>query len=224
VWAAALPILLAAAFFGWQAWRPTPPAEPLKAVPLTTLPGVELYPSLSPEGNYLAFAWNGPKQDNYDIYVQMIGAGSPLRLTTDPRSEQNAVWSPDGRWIAFLRGESPSRVALEGKVELRLIPPLGGPERKVAEIHLRAQPNPPGYLAWCPDSSCLIVTDEQGERQPFALFVVSLDTGEKRPLTNPQASSMGDSNPAVSPDGRSLVFQRQPTPVPRSTRFRLPKV
>ena len=47
--------------------------------------------------------WTGPKQDNQDIYVQMIGSGSPLRLTTDPRSDYNPVWSPDGRWIAFLR-------------------------------------------------------------------------------------------------------------------------
>jgi eukaryotic-like serine/threonine-protein kinase len=210
-WAAALPVMLAAAYFGRQAWRPPEPGEPLKAVPLTTLPGVELYPSISPDGNYVAFAWNGSQQNNYDIYVQMIGAGSPLRLTTDPRSEQNPVWSPDGKWIAFLRGESPSRVALEGKVELRLIPPLGGPERKVADIQLRAQPNPPGYVAWCPDSRCLIVTDEQGERKPYALFVVSLDTGEKRLLTNPQPPALGDSNPVVAPDGRSIVFQRQST-------------
>ena len=40
---------------------------------------------------------------------QMLGAGSPvgapLRLTTDSGSDQNPVWSPDGRWIAFLNGQ-----------------------------------------------------------------------------------------------------------------------
>jgi Tol biopolymer transport system component/predicted Ser/Thr protein kinase len=210
-WAALMPVLLAAAFLGWRMSRPPQPTEPLEAVPLTTLPGVEVYPSLSPEGNYVAFAWNGPTQDNYDIYIQMIGSGAPLRLTIDPSSEQSPVWSPDGRWIAFLRGDAPSRLALDGTVELRLIPPLGGPERKVADIHVRAQPTPPGYLAWCPDSSCLIVTDEQGERKPLALFVVSLDTGEKRRLTDPPPSAIGDSNPSIAPDGRALVFQRQQT-------------
>jgi serine/threonine protein kinase len=125
-WVALLPVLLVAGFFGWQWWRPPPP-EPLRAVALTTLPGRELYPSLSPDGNHVAFTWTGPKQDNGDIFVQQIGSGSPLRLTTDARRDFNPVWSPDGRWIAFLRGESPSPLVQPGKGELRLIPPLGAP-------------------------------------------------------------------------------------------------
>src|SRR5262249_29956390 len=41
-----------------------------------------------------------------------------------------------------------------------------------------------------------------------ALFVVSVETGEKRQLTFPPSAALGDSNPALSPDGRSLVFRR----------------
>ncbi len=209
IWAALLPALLAGGFFAWQAWRAPRPAEPLRAVALTTFPGVERYPSFSPDGNHVAFTWTGPKQDNPDIYVQQIGSGSPLRLTTDPRGDDNPVWSPDGRWIAFLRGESPSlSMGTASKNELWLIPPLGGPERKLAEILVRETFVSPPYLAWCPDANCLVVTDSPGERKPDALFVVSLETGEKRQLTNPQPPALGDSNPAVSPDGRSLVFRR----------------
>src|SRR5436190_12395872 len=133
-WAVLLPVMVAAAFFAWHAWRGPQRVEPLRAVALTTFPGAELYPSLSPDGNQVAFTWTGPKQDNQDIYVQMIGSGSPLRLTTDPRAYYNAVWSPDGRWIAFLRGEPPlsflsggSLSMQSGRSELQLIPPLGGP-------------------------------------------------------------------------------------------------
>ncbi len=201
-WAALLPVLAGVGYFGWQTRRPPQTAEPLRAVALTTFPGGVGYPSFSPDGNHVAFAWNGPKRDNADIYVQQIGAGSPLRLTTDPRSDVNPVWSPDGRWIAFLRGQSQA-----GKSELRLIPPLGGPERNLAEIWVRQTYVVPPYLAWCPDSNCLIVTDSPGEGKPDALFVISLETGEKRQLTDPQPL-LGDSNPAVSPDGRSLVFRR----------------
>jgi Tol biopolymer transport system component/tRNA A-37 threonylcarbamoyl transferase component Bud32 len=213
-WAALVPMILAAAFFAWQAWRSRDagqPAPPLRAVSLTTFPGVEFYPSLAPEGNHVAFAWNGTKQDNFDIYVQQIGAGTPLRLTTDPQNDQNPVWSPDGRWIAFLRGDAPGGLALAGKTELRLIPPLGGPERKVAEIWIRPQPNQAYLLAWCPDNTCLIATDEQAHDKPYALFVISLETGEKRRLTDPPDAVLGDTNPAVAPDGRSLVFQRFPS-------------
>jgi Tol biopolymer transport system component len=114
---------------------------------LTTFPGIELQPTLSPEGTHVAFAWNGPKQDNFDVYVQQIGAGLPLRLTTDPLNDQNPVWSPDGKWIAFLRGFAPAGRALAGRTEVLLIPPLGGPERKITEVSLRAQSNV-AYLTW----------------------------------------------------------------------------
>src|SRR5437867_3230983 len=97
--AALVPALLIAAYFAWQAWRAPESTEPLRPVPLTSLPGVARYPSFSPDGNHVAFAWTGRKQDNPDIYVQQIGAGSPLRLTTDPRADYSPVWSPDGRSI-----------------------------------------------------------------------------------------------------------------------------
>jgi serine/threonine protein kinase len=202
-WVAVLLVAGFVAWWAWRAWRAPESTEPLRAVPLTTLPGVAHYPSFSPDGNHVAFTWNGPKQDNRDIYVQQIGSGSPLRLTTDPSNDYNPVWSPDGRWIAFLRLQSEPF-----KSELRLIPPLGGPDRKLAEIRVRGSFVTPPFLAWCPDSNCLVVTDSAGEGMPAALFVVSLESGEKRQLTNPQPPAEGDSNPAVSPDGSWLVFRR----------------
>jgi len=40
------------------------------------------------------------------------------------------------------------------------------------------------------------------------LFLLSIETGEKRRLTSPPAQSFGDGDPAFSPDGRTLVFGR----------------
>ncbi len=195
--------LLTAGFLVWRARQTQEGREPLLAVPLTTQPGVQRYPSFSPDGNYVAFTWTGPKQDNPDVYVQQIGAGSPLRLTTDSADDYSAVWSPDGRWIAFLRRRWETDTS-----ELRMIPPLGGPERRVAEIRLPNSSIWPPYLAWCPESTCFVVADTPGQGQPTALFVVSLETGEKRQLTHPQLPAAGDTNPAVSPDGNWLVFRR----------------
>jgi serine/threonine protein kinase len=209
VWAAVLvATLVAAAYFAWRARRASTSAEPLQAVALTTFSGVERSPSLSPDGDEVAFTWNGPRQDNEDVYVQRIGSGSPLRLTTDPASDVNPVWSPDDRWIAFLRGNSAGPMS-PVRFDLVLVPPLGGPERLLAEIRAREVAWPVQiYLAWCPDATCLVVTDSPGEEKPDALFVVSVETGEKRQLTHPLPPALGDASPAVSPDARSLVFRR----------------
>ena len=91
---------------------------------------------------------------------------------------------------------------------MRLIAPLGGPERKVAEIRAREIIGVPMLLSWCPDSTCVVVTDSPGNEQPDAIFALSLDTGEKRQLTSPEPTAHGDSQPAISPDGRWLVFRR----------------
>jgi serine/threonine protein kinase len=196
-------IVLGAAWLALQYGRAPKTTAPLQALPLTSLTGVTRSPSFSPDANQVAFAWTGLDGNNSDIYVQQIGAATQLRLTSDPGNDYSAQWSPDGRWIAFLRGEN-------GRVnELRLVPPLTGPERKVAEIHPRGFLRPL-TLAWCPDSSCLVVTDSIGPDKADALFVVSLQTGQKRQLTN--GAVFADSDPAISPDGRWLVFRRDVAP------------
>jgi serine/threonine protein kinase/Tol biopolymer transport system component len=190
--------------FVWQARRASVDTVPPEAVPLTTLPGAERYPSFSPDGERVVFSWTGPSDDNPDLYVQQIGAGSPLRLTTDAANDYNPVWSPDGRWIAFLRSRSDA-----SRIEVRLIPPLGGSERKVAEIHVAGGLNvTPPYLTWCPAGDCVIATDSPGDGQPDALFAISVETGAKRQLTTARPPVSGDTQPAVSPDGRWLVFRR----------------
>jgi serine/threonine protein kinase len=209
-WLGVASLLIIGGILAWRKWPQQQPLEPLQAVAFTTLPGAELYPSLSPDGNHVAFTWTAPKQDNSDLYVQLVGSGSPLQRTSDPRSDYNPVWSPDGRWIAFLRGDQARPLARSNR-ELRLIPPLGGPERKLADLRVQELTLNPVYLAWCPDSQCLVVTDTTGEGKPDALFVVSHETGEKRQLTNPQPPVLADTSPAISPNGDSLVFLRSAT-------------
>jgi Tol biopolymer transport system component/predicted Ser/Thr protein kinase len=173
------------------------PEAALNPVPLTTYPGVQGRPSFSPDGNQVAFVWNGEKQDNEDIYVKMIGTnGPPLRLTTDAAPDWDPAWSPDGRFIAFFR------VLPSGKCALLLIPAIGGLERKIAEIFPESRP------AWSPDGNWLAISEKDSETEPFALSLLSVDTGEKRRLTSPPKQSVGDLDPAFSPDGRSLVFSR----------------
>jgi Tol biopolymer transport system component len=149
----------------------------------------------------VAFVWDGEKQDNSDIYVKLIGAPGHLRLTSHPAAEFSPAWSPDGRWIAFLRELS------AGKAAVLLVPALGGPERKLAETHPKIGLQY-SYLAWSPEGSSLVMTDRVSSDEPVGLFLLSVETGEKRRLTSPPANSVGDGSPAFSPDGHTLAFSR----------------
>ena len=173
------------------------------AVPLTSYPGNEDGPSFSPDGTQVAFAWDGEKQDNSDIYVKQIGIEPPYRLTNDPARDYSPAWSPDGRLIAFLRDLSP------GKTAIMLIPQRGGSERIVTELNGSLQPLPYGpYLSWTPDSKWLVGATSTIGQHGGGLHLYSTETGEERPLTNPPIEEVGDTAPAVSPDGRTLVFSR----------------
>jgi hypothetical protein len=169
-WIGVLPALLIAGFFAWRAFREPPSAEPLRAVALTTFPGSELRPSFSPDGDHVAFMWDGPKRDNPDIYVQRIGsAGPPLRLTTDPRTDYNPAWSPDGRWIAFLRLTIDKQTQEDGtRFALRTMAP-----RTVTGSH--SEPNSPGGRSLAgPNRLDLLRGDERVGRQERHVFGLSL--------------------------------------------------
>jgi Tol biopolymer transport system component/serine/threonine protein kinase len=179
------------------------PTSLLTAVPLTTYPGFQTEPSFSPDGSQIAFSWDGQRQDNQDIYVKVVGTvGAPLRLTTDPALDYSPAWSPDGRFIAFLR-----RLSEEKSVVL-VIPALGGPERKVGEVSERREGFFGPYLAWAPEANSLVIRDRDSLNGPFALSLLSIETGEKRKLTFPSPELLGDSSPAFSTDGRTLAFSR----------------
>jgi Tol biopolymer transport system component/DNA-binding winged helix-turn-helix (wHTH) protein len=166
---------------------------PMRVIRLTSFPGKETEPALSPDGKMVAFVWDGEKGDNRDIYVMLVDAGKPLRLTSDPGDDFSPSWSPDGRYIAF------GRISHEGG-GFYMVPALGGPERKLA-----ASLNP-GALDWSPDGK-LIAISERNSDQHWALFLVSVETGEKTRLTFPPGGP-GDYSPAFSPDGQSVAFTR----------------
>ena len=171
----------------------------LEVVPFTSYAGGEILPAISPDGAQIAFSWDGPQEDNYDIWVKLVGAGEPLQLTTNPAPDLNPVWSPDGRYLAFTREGEGSGIYLVGA--------LGGAERKLAEIF----PQRPVHmlsLSYSPDGRYLAVADKTAAAGPWRVFLIAVETGDKRPLTSPPAASYGDECPAFSPDGKSLAFGR----------------
>ena len=174
--------------------RRIPPSP--RVVQVTAFTGTEAHVAFSPDGKQVAFAWNGEKQDNTDIYAKVIGEPDTLRLTSDTAFDGYPAWSPDGRQIAFASDR--------GQGGVYVISALGGHERKAADIVTDSRP------AWSPDGKFLLVARKYRDWGPEsgdgALFLVPLDNSSApRAVLNPPPGSWYK-DPAYAPGGRTLAF------------------
>jgi len=175
--------------------------------PITSDPGSERDPDISPDGKYVAYSYVAPNLSTRILIRQIDGSTGPRPVTAASENEWSPVWSPNGTQIAFLRGD-PSV-----EVSLHLTSSLGsgaGAERLVASS---VKPYPRrrtlliGHLlAWMPDGLRIVVADRVNPTQG-GLFLVHVETGARTKLTSPEVAQY-DVEPTVSADGRTLVFNR----------------
>ncbi|HEV8385340.1 MAG TPA: protein kinase [Candidatus Acidoferrales bacterium] len=197
----ALLALLVGKGAGWQLMRRANEAAlpPMRVVPLTSYPGAETQPTFSPDGTQIAYSAEIEELHNMDIYLQIIGAGAPLRLTRDPLPDMFPAWSPDGRYIAFLRFSGT-------KGDVMLMPALGGAPRKLRELgFLNSQLF---ALSWTADSKRVLFSQPKQEREPAGIFSLNVETGEAQRLTTSPADSLGDFFAEGSPEGERIAFVR----------------
>src|SRR5262249_15300892 len=72
-------------------------------------------PAWSPDGRFLAFASNrtAESDSNYDSNIWVVSADNPdrgqtlIKLSTNPGSDEQPAWSPDGKWIAYVSNMDP---------------------------------------------------------------------------------------------------------------------
>jgi len=208
-------VALAIALAVWLVRRDnTVDSTDLRVTPLTGKTGVELQPSLSPDGTRVAYSASSNDGKNFAIYVKLIGPGDPVQITKGPARDFSPAWSPDGRWVAVLRD-----MVREGSV--LLIPASGGQPRELARVFKapRGDENcgPPmamcgldfhgSLLAWSPDGKYLFTSGRSSPESALALMRISVETGEHERVTSPRESER-DVGPALSPDGRALAFVR----------------
>jgi serine/threonine protein kinase/Tol biopolymer transport system component len=106
--------------------------------------------------------------------VERIADFEPVRYYLYPR------WSPDGRWIAFQRGDSI-------RFDLFVVSSGGGEPRQ-----LTRENNMMAGLAWLPDSTGVIYSSSRGNTMPYlpnvGLWHVSLGDGTVRQVTSGETS------------------------------------
>jgi serine/threonine protein kinase/Tol biopolymer transport system component len=140
-------VMVAAAAAAYVVWlRPRPSAAP-DVVPHTTLTrvtfdeGLQTLPTWSPDGRFIAYSSN--QSGNFDIWVQPLGGGRAVQVTSDPSNDWQPAWSPDGDSLAF-------RSERDGG-GIFVVPALGGRERKLSSV---------GYWPqWPPNGATILVVN-----------------------------------------------------------------
>lgn len=170
--------------------RPEPQAL-MQLIPITSDPGREIDPAVSPDGSrvaYLASIGSG-----YQLFVRALDGGVPLQVTRSGLAMGHPTWSPEGDRIAFVGADkNPSKAAA-----IYLVRASGGEAAKLVDL-----PSWSFGLDWSPDGRSLAFSDTApGEIAGIA--IVDVATRVVRPLTRG-----GDTKPVFSPDGRRLAFLR----------------
>jgi Tol biopolymer transport system component len=203
--------LAAAGFVAFQRIPRSQPDLPLQIVPYTSGLGQDFQPSISPDGNRVAFVHEGA-DGNFDIFVKQQ-SGEAIRLTSTPEFDLHPAWSPDGQSIAFLRATA------EDDCRIIVIPSMGGRERQAVMVgrfdpgHMRSSAGalirlPSPGPAWSPDGKEIVFRRCLPNRATGCpLHIVNLATSQVRQLTA-QVSESADFTPAWSPDGRKIAFSR----------------
>ena len=196
-------------------------------------------PTVSPDGRIAVVAVSRPDLDSDEYRGQLwavpTDASAPARPLTSGSRDSAPVFSPDGRWLAYLSAEP------GGRPQVHLLPTAGGAARRLTD-----QPLGAGTPVWSPDSRRLawvarvpepgrygtaegVGSDAEPPRlitslkyredgtgfvldRPRHVFVLDLpadaaDDGE--PLPEPVQVTTGvgdDEDVAWSPDGAELAF------------------
>ena len=178
-------------------------SQPLDLQRLTFDAGGTLVPSISPDGNLVAFTSDRGSDTGFDIWVRHINQPEPTRLTDHPADDWHPKFSPDGSRIVF-------RAQRDGG-GIYVVNALGGGLRKVAGRGLFPQFSPDG-------SEIVYAADPQWAPAYLrSMFEVPVQGGTPQPFipgwgVRPPPGSIG---PVFSPDGRLVLFNGAPLDDPR---------
>jgi Tol biopolymer transport system component len=124
--------------------------------------------------------------------LEIVAEFAPTTYHLYPR------WSPDGRWIAFQRGDSI-------RFDLFVVPARGGEPRQVTHDN-----NMIGGFAWMPDSRSILYSSSRGSTMPYlptlSLWRVALEGGGVERMSSGETSY---GSPDVARSGATVVSRQR---------------
>ena len=155
------------------------------------------YPSLSPDGRYIAATGYEKGILESDIWIFDLARSIRTRLTFDPDHDTRPIWSPAGNEIAFASFR-------EGNYDIFVRSADGGG----AATALTAGELWQGPGDWSPDGRFLVYdTLGHPERGRDILSLRRKDDGQGFDEVPFLQTSFNERNPKLSPDGRFVVYQ-----------------
>lgn len=168
---------------------------------ITSAPGFELAPTLSPDGSQVAYL-SGMTEElaGTAILVQTTEPAQPRRLTFPPEGawDTNPEWSPNGREIAFLR-RSPGE-----DCRIMAVQASGGEPRVLGSCDPHNRPS----FDWTPDGNGLVFSSPLSGNGEPGLRLLDLANGRWRAIEYGAAAQDVDTAPRFSPDGKWIAFIR----------------
>ena len=167
-----------------------------RLVRLTSTSGLNTDPAVSPDGTLFAYASDRGGTSGFDIWVQPVSGGDPLRLSSGPGDETEPSFSPDGTQIVFSERDS-------GVV--KLVGTLGGEPRIVVSAARARMPrfSPDGrwIVFWTGFLPTVVARGLPGATG--SVFIVPASGGSAIQIAPRFASAR---YPVWSPDSRHVLF------------------
>jgi dipeptidyl aminopeptidase/acylaminoacyl peptidase len=135
--------------------------------------------SWSPDSKKILFVSNrtadADRNTNSDLWVMEAKKGATMKqLTTWGGTDYGAQWSPDGKWIAYLKSQK-VEYSMYDQAQLALIPAEGG-EPKILNGKLDRDISTPH---WSPDSQSILLTVDDDRRTYIASYDLN---GNMKPI------------------------------------------